>query len=131
MTTTFLTSAFFSASFATGAGMVLFDETLTSSQQWTILGLLAAVLGAGWKLLNGIGNRMAEALDKHTDTVATNSNKIGEHTAKVGELVIEIRGLASQHAVKAALLERLDQSIEKIPGSVADELAKRGSQTKA
>jgi hypothetical protein len=128
MTSTVAVGAILSASFATSAGLLMTEEALTSSQQWTLLGILAAVLGAVWRLLNGIGNRMADSLDKHTTTVSANSDKIGAHTEKVGELVVEMRSLAAQNAVKAAMLERIDHSIERIPSVVADELARRSEK---
>lgn len=128
-----ITSATFGtlcAGFAASASVLLADEALTSGQQWTVLAILAAVLGAGWRLLNGIGNRMADSLDKHTATVSTNSDKIGAHTEKVGDLVVEMRSLAAQSAVKAALLDRIDHSLDKLPSNVADELARRSPPPK-
>jgi hypothetical protein len=133
MTTPFAIGAFLSAGFVSAIPVVAADETLTTGQQWTVLAILAAVLGAVWKLLDRIGTRMASSLDKHTETVSANTEKIGTHTEKVGEMVTEMRAMSAQRAMHQReqdrahheLVAKLKESIDRVPNAVADELKQR------
>lgn len=116
-----------------GVGAVFSDDTLSHGQQWTLIGLLAAVLAAVWKAATGIGNRMADVLAQNTKGLSEQSARVGEHTAKVGELVVELRAMAAQSAMhqresdksQSELMARLTETISRVPNQVADELQQR------
>jgi hypothetical protein len=106
---------------ATAIGVVAVTEG-TPAENWTILGLLAAVV-------LGIGSRMVMSLDKNTAATNAMSGAIDRSSAVAQNLVTELRTLITQqteaHADYATARERAVADLKEHIGDALREVRGR------
>ena len=106
---------------ATAIAVVAVTEG-TPAENWTILGLLAAVV-------LGVGGRMVLSLDKNTAATNAMSVAIAASASAQANLVTELRALITQqsaaHADYAAARERAVADLKESIGEAVREAAKK------
>ena len=115
------TSIFVAACSASAFAVVALTEG-TPAENWTIIGLLAAVV-------LGVGGRMVAALDKNTVATSAMSVSMTASTAATASLVLELRTLIQQqtqaHADYASARERAVADLKEHIGEAVREAAKK------
>ena len=114
------------ASLTAGA---LADAAMTEPQNWTILGLLAAlVLGVGWNMVKAqkeSGDRTASAIEKSNDRIVSALEKHAEAQSQTAtNLALLIRESGEARAEGEEKRRQILDKIDHIPERVANAIRK-------
>lgn len=97
-------------------------ENYTTGQTWTLIAVLGVLVSGGASLIVTFMNRLIASLEKQGDALNANTRALSEHSARVGEIVLEVRNIVKE---QAEFQRDLREVLSRMPAAVADELQRR------
>lgn len=111
------------------AAVLAADQTLTGGQNWTLLALLAFVIGGCFALAKTIVDRFVAALDRNTAVAASVTTKLSELVTELRELTVHNAAFQSRlDADRERAVAEIKSALDRVPDSVVNELQRRRGQ---